>query len=107
MIARFHLTQNPVNKHSKKEKDKTNDTTKEVMGFNPLFNPFSNSYPVSPFSRQDSVGLFNNGDVETKQTDDSKDKKKNIWDDCIEGPVPKWLLPFTGIAGLTINALAD
>ena len=69
-------------------------------------------YTLSPFI-QSTVDLVQGDSFKkvaekyTKTHTDNLNAVKKVGKDCIDGPVPKWALPITGLAGLAINAFAD
>ena len=104
MVAGLYFGHKVAEMTIKKAEEKTKDTelTKgERVG-----------YTLSPFI-QSTVDLVKGDSFTTvakknvKTHTDNLNAVKKVGKDCINGPVPKWALPFTGLAGLTINALAD
>ena len=104
MVASLGLGYYAGNEIVKKVEEKTKDTeltTGERVGYtlSPVFQS------TVDLCQGDSFTTVAKKNVKTHT--DNLNTVKKAGKDCIEGPVPKWLLPFTGIAGLTINALAD
>lgn len=104
MVAGLSFGRTVAEMAVKKAEEKTQDTeiTKGERA----------GYTLAPII-QGSVDLLQGDSLETVGKKNMKAHVENYntlkekAEDCAEGPVPKWALPFTGGIGLTINRMAD
>ena len=96
----YHVAKEGYEKAEEKTKD-TELTKGERAGY--TLSPVIQS--TVDLIQGDSFTTVAKKNVKT-HTDNLKAVKK-VGKDCIDGPVPKWALAFTGGIGFVINALAD